>query len=395
MKRILFLGGANFQIPAIEEAKRMGLYVITCDYLPNNPGHKLADEYYNVSTVDIPAVLRLAEKIKPDIIMAYASDPGAPVAAFVSEKYGLPSNPYAVVRNLSEKDLFRGFLQEHNFNVPRSMGLDESEIDTSLLDDFIYPLIVKPVDASGSKGVMKILEPSELKIASKYALSLSRKRRIIIEEFVFCDGEQLHGDGFVINGNLAFYYLGDHHYNHKVNQFVPYCTTWPSKKAKTIIDAVGREVAMAVKCVGLQNGPINIEARVSVKGEIYIMEIGPRSGGNFVPQAIKYATGFDMIKSSLDILMGNIIKIPILEKGCSAYYVVHSTHDGKLSKLSLSEKVMPYVKEFHQYKKFGEHCSSFQGADAAIGVILLAFDNTKEMNNIIDIMPSLIDLVIE
>lgn len=99
MKRILFLGGAPTQIPPIKYALEQGHYVITCDYLPENPGHKLAHEYHDVSTTDKEAVLALAKSLNIDGIVAYASDPAAPTAAYVSENLGLPGNPYESVEN--------------------------------------------------------------------------------------------------------------------------------------------------------------------------------------------------------------------------------------------------------------------------------------------------------
>ena len=122
MKKILMLGGAKQQIPIIKTAKDMGYYVITCDYEPENPGHKLADEYYNVSTTDLDGVLELAKRLKIDGIIAYASDPAAPTAAYVAEKMGLPGNPYESVKLCTEKDLFRTFLKEHGFNCPQAQG---------------------------------------------------------------------------------------------------------------------------------------------------------------------------------------------------------------------------------------------------------------------------------
>ena len=83
MKKVLMLGGSLYQVYAIKEAVRLGYYVITCDYLPDNPGHKFAHEYYNVSTTDKKAVLCLAERLKVDGVVAYASDPAAPTAAYV------------------------------------------------------------------------------------------------------------------------------------------------------------------------------------------------------------------------------------------------------------------------------------------------------------------------
>src|SRR5690554_4214740 len=237
-KKVLMLGGAYAQIPVIEEAKRQGLYVITCDYLPDNPGHRLADEYHNASTTDVEAVLQLAEKVRPDFIIAYASDPAAPVAAYVSEKLGLPTNPYQSVQVLSEKDLFRDFLRENGFNAPQSIGFSEDNFNVDLLDDFDFPLIVKPTDSSGSKGVVKVTERGQFEEALRYAFSFSRKKRIVIEEFIDTEGKQLHGDGYVLDGQLVFCYLGDHHYDVPVNAFVPYSTTWPSIEPEAIIAEV-------------------------------------------------------------------------------------------------------------------------------------------------------------
>ena len=117
-KRILFLGGSKFQLPPIKYAKSQGHYVITCDYLPDNPGHAFADEYHNVSTTDLKAVLELAKRLKIDGVVAYASDPAAPTCAYVGNKLGLPSNPYESVLTLARKDLFRAFLDKHNFHTP-------------------------------------------------------------------------------------------------------------------------------------------------------------------------------------------------------------------------------------------------------------------------------------
>ncbi len=121
-KKMLFLGGIMQQIPAIKRAQELGYHVVTCDYLPNNPGHEYADEYHNVSTTDLEGVLSLAKKLKIDGIVAYASDPAAPTAAYVAEKLGLPGNPYESVKLLTEKDLFRDFLQRHGFNSPAARG---------------------------------------------------------------------------------------------------------------------------------------------------------------------------------------------------------------------------------------------------------------------------------
>ena len=127
-KKILLLGGSCAQIPAIVKAKEKNLYTILCDYLPDNPGQEHADEFHQVSTTDKEAVLSVAKKLKVDYVMAYASDPAAPTAAYVAEKLGLPGSSYASVRVLSEKDLFREMLKKNKFNSPRAISFTEADI---------------------------------------------------------------------------------------------------------------------------------------------------------------------------------------------------------------------------------------------------------------------------
>ena len=132
------LGGSLYQVYAIKEAVKMGYYVITCDYLPNNPGHQYAHEYYNVSTTDKEAVYELAKRLQVDGVVAYASDPAAPTAAYVCEKLGLPTSPYNSVEILSQKDLFRRYLFQCSqirrmFFIPGGFGTNQ-EFNPSCYD---------------------------------------------------------------------------------------------------------------------------------------------------------------------------------------------------------------------------------------------------------------------
>ena len=112
MKKLLLLGGLRYLMPVIKSVQKMGFYVITCDYLPDNIAHKYSNEYHNISILDKEAVLELAQKLKIDGIMSFAVDPGVPTAAYVSEKLNLPSpGPYESILILQHKDLYRAFLE--------------------------------------------------------------------------------------------------------------------------------------------------------------------------------------------------------------------------------------------------------------------------------------------
>lgn len=139
MKKILLLGGSAQQIVAIETAKRLGYYTVLCDYLPDNPGQHYADKFYLVSTTDKETVLEVAKRENIDGVLAYASDPAAPTAAYVAEKLSLPGSPYQSVELLSNKDRFRAFLAENGFCTPKADAYSTHEVDA----EFPIPLSQK------------------------------------------------------------------------------------------------------------------------------------------------------------------------------------------------------------------------------------------------------------
>jgi len=382
MKRVLFLGGAYAQIPILEEAKNRGYYVITCDYLPDNLGHKISDEYHNVSTTDAEGVYALAVELKVDFIVAYASDPAAPVAAYVSERLGLPCNSYQSVKTLGEKDLFRKLLSESGLNTPKTVVFTQNDDAIESLRGLSFPMIIKPTDSSGSKGVSRVDSMGDIQYALEYGLSHSRNKRLIAEEFVDNKKGDVHGDGFVIDGELIFVCLGDHLYNVKTNPLNPSGTIWPSQVTDDYLVKIKSDVATVIRKSGFKQGAINIEARINLKGDHYLMEIGPRSGGHFVPQAINYATGFDMVKATLDVFEGNKVCISPKSVGCVAYYAIHSDVDGTLRSITISDEVKEYIKELHIYIAIDGKVNSFTGANAVVGVAILSFEYHRQREGI-------------
>ena len=176
MKKLMILGGSAFIVPVIEKAHELGCYVITCDFLPDNIAHKYSDEYCNVSVIDKEAVLKAAKKHNIDGIISFACDPGVVSAAYTAEKLGLPfQGPYESVKILQDKGLFRKFLQDNGFNCPHSKRYTDRKAPFSDIDYFDWPVIVKPVDSAGSKGVKRVDDPAELPTAIDYALGEGRR----------------------------------------------------------------------------------------------------------------------------------------------------------------------------------------------------------------------------
>ena len=205
MKKLLLLGGSTQQIPAIDYANKSGYHTVLCDYLPDNPGQYYAKKFYCVSTTDKEAILDVARKEKVEGVVAYASDPAAPTAAYVAEKLGLPTNPYMSVEILAYKDKFREFLSKNGFNCPKAQGYSSLESAQEEINQFSLPVMVKPIDSSGSKGVSKVEHVDDLEHAFIRALENSRGRNIIIEEYIIQDHPyMIAGDCFVVNGKVEF-----------------------------------------------------------------------------------------------------------------------------------------------------------------------------------------------
>lgn len=371
-KKLMVLGGSAFQVPLIQKAKEMGLYVITCDYLPDNPGHVLADEYHNVSTTDAKAVLAVAQQCGIDAITTFCSDPAVPAVAFVAESMGLPGPTLEAVEQLTEKDKFRQAMQAAGLNTPEVYVLDSAVVPDTINYEKRY--IVKPVDSSGSKGITRSAGTKEaLSSAIEYALEFSRAGRCVIESFI--DGPQVHGDAFVLNGKVVYHYLGDHYFYTDTNSFIPISTRWPASISPEAIDSVISQVEKIVNHVDYLDGPINIEARIDSSGEAYIIEVGPRNGGNFVPIIQQRLSGFDFTEAVIAISLGNQVNTTCFDQyKAGAHYILHATVEGVFSCVEISEILQDSL--FYQYlfKNSGDAVSPYTGSNQTIGICLFEGD---------------------
>lgn len=387
-KRILFLGGAPSQIPPIQYAKSQGFYVITCDYLPNNPGHKLADEYHNISTTDQDAILALARDLKIDGIVAYASDPAAPTAAYVAEKLGLPGNPYESVLTLARKDLFRDFLKKHNFNVPRSNSFYNLEEARRWASEINFPLFIKPVDSSGSKGVSEITVIDQLEDAFNYALKFSREKKVVVEEKIIKQGYQVAGDGFIVDGKLVFKLWADEHFDKLCNGLVPIGQTFPTSHSNELLEKAHYETQRLLDLLNMRIGALNFDFIFSEDGNFYFLELGPRNGGCLIPEVIRYATGVDLIKATVDAALGfDCSYVRKTEaKGFWSSYMVHSLHDGSFERLNCSDRIKNMIREQVLYVRKGDLVKQYSGSNDTLGMMILEYPNMSSMLEIIDNM---------
>lgn len=394
MKKILLLGGSAQQIIAIKTAKKHGFYTVLCDFLPDNPGRHEADKFYLVSTTDKEAVLEVATKENVDGILAYASDPAAPTAAYVAEKLGLPTNPYKSVETLCNKDKFRAFLKENGFNAPVSKGYSDNDVDTSL---FSLPVIVKPVDSSGSKGATVLRDWSNLQKACDFAFSYSRSHRIIVEEYI----EKKHkyligGDIFVYDGKVILWGLLNCHRDINVNPLVPVGKSYPLLLDEQDKAEVQKTLQNMINRLGICFGSVNVELVVDKFGKVWPIDVGPRAGGNMIPDLLGLIFGVDVVEMAVLTAMGETIENKV-HKGIP-YYATHNLHtnkNGVYKTIKFSKELEKRIIKKYLYKNIGDKIEYFDNAAKALGIIFMKFDNKLEMDNILNDVNSLYKVVIE
>lgn len=387
MKKVLLLGGSRYLRPVIKAIHELGYYAITCDYLPENYAHKYSDEYHNVSIIDKEAVLDLARRLKVDGIMSFACDPGVVTAAYAAEQLGLPTHPYESVKILQNKALFRQFLAGHGFNVPKAKGYSDAAEAIRDVDDFAWPVIVKPTDSAGSKGVTRVESPADLQKSIEYALSFSHSDEFIVEEFIEKKGDSSDTDCFSVNGELVFTSFDNQKFDKNAeNPYTPAAYTWPSDISSENQKILRSELQRLIKLLNLNTSIYNVETRESTNGKPYIMEFTPRGGGNRLAEILEYATGADLIKNAVRAAVGEETT-PLHDPVYNGYWaeiILHADKNGKFKELALDDVVKPYVYETDLWVEPGEEVHAFTAANFAIGTLVLRFDDKDTMNRIVN-----------
>ena len=302
------------------------------------------------------------------------------------------------VKILANKDLFRKFLAENGFNTPKAQGykvVDEIKRDWDL---FKKPVMVKPVDSSGSKGITKVENIEDLDSAFEYALNFTRAKRIVVEEYIEAYGGQILGEGFSVDGKLVFAEYANHHFDKDaINPYTPSGGSWPSKMPARVIDNINKEIQKVLSLLNMKSGAYNFEARIDKDENVYLMEIGPRNGGNMIPQVMHHATGFDMVEYTIKAAMGetcNGIDKFILN-GCFAYYVLHSNESGIFNSLDINpEFAQKNLVELNLMKKQGDEVLKFSGAGCSLGVMILKFENEDEMHTKMNNMSEYVKIIL-
>ena len=289
MKKLLIAGGGYADIPLIKAAKRLGYFVITSGNRPDDMGHPIADKVSLADFSDAEAILAVAKENKVDGICPCCNDFSALSAAYAAEKLGLPGyDTFATTRLLHHKDLYRNFARKHQIPSPQAYAFSSEEDAIAFLGKLSFPVMIKPVDLTGGKGIAVVESIPEGKKAILDAFAISKAKRIVLEEFV---AGTRHGFTAILSKGSVVFHLVDDEYYH-LNQYMVSAASTPGTVAAEIVTEL---VTVSEKIAGLLNlvdGIFHVQFIVKDK-KPYIIEICRRPPGDLYIELVRYATGFD------------------------------------------------------------------------------------------------------
>ena len=363
-------------MPAIKKAVELGYVVITVDYLPHNVGHKYSHQYVNCSTVDMKGVLKWAKNLEIDGIMTMASDISIPTVAFVTEQLGLVGPDRFVAETFANKGKFRAFQKKNRLKSPTYItGKLFKDVKEKLVS-LKKPIIFKPVDTSGSRGISKFNEGREKELfrAFNNAMEYSCSGFVCVEEYV--EGIDISGDGFLLNGEFSFGLITKKY----TKDFVVTGHRLPTDLKKADQELVFDAVVATCKAAGYTNGPLDFDVRVN-REKATILEISPRLGGNGIPMIIERATGIDLIASTILFVMGEPVSFPSqaeILRSCGSL-IFGSERAGVLKHVATPNEMKRDITEIFNYVlvcRIGDPVYSFIHGGNSLGFTL--FDCPKE-----------------
>lgn len=339
--QLMVLGAGVHQVPLIRKARAIGLRVITLDYLPDNVGHTMASASVNCSTTDFDGVLRAAQEMRVDGLMTFASDVATPTVAQVATRLGLPGPKLETVETMLFKDRFREHQRRHGLNSCNFVAGTTLTIVREACRALTGRVVVKPVDASGSRGISLVHAPVEalLRPAFERAQAQSRSGRVCIEEWV--PGIDLSGDFFLAGGKIVAGAItqkfGD--------GMVPIGHLLPSNLPPDEQGLILAEVHRTCQSLGYADGPTDCDVRVA-GDKVTVIEVNPRLGGNGIPQLVERCTGSDLIEMAIRFALGEQVQIaPSGPLRRCASMVFGSPQGGTLESLTPLDQLIAAVPE--------------------------------------------------
>lgn len=288
--KLVILGTNEYQNPLIIRAKELGYETHVFGWKTGAIGETTADVYHNVNIMDYETLWEEVQKVQPCGVASIASELAMHPMNYLLRKMGIPCNSLETETIATNKYLMRCAMRDGGVDGPR-FTLVEEGFNPEVLADFEYPLIIKPVDLSSSRGVMKINTPEELDEAIAYAMSWSKAKQAILEEFI--EGPEYSGESIAYNGKYKLLVVTEKSTT-GAPHFVETGHKQPANLSPDMLKKVEKTLYKAFASMGIKYGAVHPEFRITKEGRICFMEIGARMGGDCIgSDLVPISSGYD------------------------------------------------------------------------------------------------------
>ncbi len=378
----IVLGGTNPHIALIENLKNRGYYTILLDYLENPPAKPFSDEHIRESTLDKDVVYEIAKEHKASLVISTCIDQANATACYVAERLGLPK-PYSfeTAIHVTDKVFMKKIMSENNIPTASFISINKfTEIDSHNIK---FPVVVKPSDSTGSKGIRKANTQEELRKYFNIALKISRNKKVIVEEYI--EGIEIQIDCFVntnkahiimvrkknqmkLNGNFAMQSIG---------------SSIPAEVSSTLYRKIERAADAIAENFKINNSPLFIQAIVDKNEDLKIVEFAPRVGGGLSYRLIKLYTGIDIISLTVDSYLNRIPTLKIHENNTYLESIIIYANEGVFNKITGYEDLIKdkTIEEFFMFVTQGMIIGSDMSSRSRIGAFIVKADTKNELHN--------------
>lgn len=300
MKKLAIVGASYLQEPLIQRAKKKGIETHVFAWAAGDVGEKSADFFYPISTTEKEAILEKCREIGVDGICTIASDLAVIAVNYVAAHMGLVGNSMECTARSTNKHLMRECFKEHGLPSPRSF-LVESVSDLEG-EDITYPVIVKPLDRSGSRGITKVEDYSGLSEAIEAAKSQGFEKKALVEEFI--SGKEYSVEYISWQGKHKFLALTEK-FTTGAPGYVETAHFEPAEVDQATLERIKDLVERSLDALGIEYGASHSELKVDEEGNMGLIEIGGRMGGDCIgSDLVELTTGTDYLEAVIDIALG-------------------------------------------------------------------------------------------
>jgi biotin carboxylase len=382
---LLILGAGESQLPTYRGARRLGYRVVGVDRRADAEAKPLCDRFLPVSTANPRRIIAALGDTHPAGVMAPASDPSVPVQRSLGLAYRTPFvTPPGAVRASSDKAWFRWLLDR--LGLPRYGWVDgtsEVEVAAKATARLRLPMIVKPVDAAGSRGVVQVQEPGELVGAIREARAWSPRGRVIVEEFV--NGRHFSVEAFLEDGRMAVMAVSERTVTGPPS-FITVSHLLPAELHPATAERVRRQVELVCAAMGLRQGPVNLDLVVDDRDEAYLVELGARLGGNGLGRLIARTLGVNLVEPAIRLAVGERVRLRRTRRPrhrAGIVYALHAPHRGTLAVVQGAEAVrrIPEVHDLELHATVGSTVHPYDQAAHKLGYLTLVGDSPAQVRS--------------